>query len=177
MVGHAFDVLALVSPFPFFDLLVKGFRNAIFVTLVVTAALNWKVGLGLSLVTIVFSFALAGWAFRQLVFGVVFSWDLLRVLVLEQRRRPSPGKSCLAFAAPGLKTVRRRTYGKLSRDSEGGLVFQYRRFGLGPRHGLRLGQAAEYEVGKGLFYPSIVHAKATAGRSEYRLVFVCCRAT
>jgi len=171
MVGHAFDVLGLLSPFPFFDLLLKGFRNAIFFALVVAAALNWKVGLGLSLVAIVLSFALAGWALRLLVFGAVFSWDLLRVLVLEQRRRPSPDKPILAFAASGLKTVRRRTYGRLSRNSEGGLVFHYRRFSLGPRNGLPLGKAAEYEVGKGLFYPSIVHPKAVAGRSEYRLIF------
>jgi len=118
LVGHAFDVLALLSPFPFVDLLLKGFRNAIFVGLAVTAAINWKLGLAASLLVIAVSLALVGWAYRLLVFGVRFSWDLLRVLIMEWRRQPSSDKPILAFAARGLSSVPRRTYGKLSRDSK-----------------------------------------------------------
>ena len=169
MVGHAFDVLALLSPFPFLDLLLKGFRNAIFVALAVTAAINWKLGLAVSLALILISLALAGWAYRLLVFGVRFSWDLLRVLITQWRRQPSPDKPILVFAARGLTSVPHRTYGKLSRDSEGALVFRCRRFGLGPGRGLRLGSASEYEVGKGLFYPSIV--SPNADRTKHRLIF------
>jgi hypothetical protein len=169
LVGHAFDVLALLSPFPFVDLLLKGFRNAIFVGLAVTAAINWRLGLAASLLVIVVSLALVGWAYRLLVFGVRFSWDLLRVLIMEWRRQPSPDKPILAFAARGLGSVPRRTYGKLSRDSEGALVFQCRRFGVGPGRGLRLGNATEYEVGKGLFYPGIVSPNADG--SKYQLMF------
>ena len=168
MVGHAFDVLALLSPFPFLDLLLKGFRNAIFVALAVTAAVNWKLGLAASLALILVSLALAGWAYRLLVFGVRFSWDLLRVLITEWRRLPSPDKPILAFAAR-VTSVPRRTYGKLSRDSEGALVFQCRRFGVGPGRGLRLGNASEYEVGKGLLYPSLV--SPNADRTKYRVMF------
>src|SRR6516162_6457085 len=168
MVGHAFDVLALLSPFPFLDLLLKGFRNAVFGALAVTAVLNWKLGLAASLVVIAICLILAGWAYRLLIFGVRFSWDLLRLLVLEGRRQPSADKPILAFAAR-LTGVPRRTYGKLSRDSEGALVFHCRRFGVGPGRGLRLGNAAEYEVGKGLFYPSIVSPKA--GSNKYQLIF------
>src|SRR5215831_4551648 len=168
MVGHAFDVLALLSPLPFLDLLLKGFRNAVFAALAVTAVLNWKLGLAASLVVIAICLILAGWAYRLLVFGVRFSWDLLRLLVLEWRRQPSPDKPILAFAAR-LTGVPRRTYGRLSRDSEGALVFHCRRFGVGPGRGLRLGNAAEYEVGKGLFYPSIVSPKA--GSYKYQLIF------
>ena len=169
MVGHALDVLALVCPFPFLDLLLKGFRNAIFVALAVTAATDWKLGLAASLALILVSLALVGWAYRLLVFGVRFSWDLLRVLITEWRRVPPPGKPILAFAARGVTSVPRRTYGKLSRDSEGALVFQCRRFGVGPGPGLRLGSASEYEVGKGLLYPSLV--SPNADRTKYRLMF------
>lgn len=169
MVGHAFDVLALVTPFPFLDLLLKGFRNAIFVALAVTAAINWKLGLAASLVLILVSLALVGWAYRLLVFGARFSWDLLRVLITEWRRQPSPDKPVLAFAARGVTGVPRRTYGRLSRDSEGALVFQCRRFGVGPGRGIRLGNASEYEVGKGLLYPSLV--SPNADRTKYRLMF------
>jgi hypothetical protein len=169
MVGHAFDVLALLSPFPFLDLLLKGFRNAIFVALAVTAALNWKLGLAASLALILIALALAGWAYRLLIFGVRFSWDLLRVLITEWRRIPSPDKPILAFAGRGVTSLPHRTYGKLSRDSEGALVFQCRRFGVGPGRGLRLGNASEYEVGKGLLYPSLV--SPNADRTKYRLMF------
>ena len=168
MVGHAFDVLALLSPLPFLDLMLKGFRNAVFAALAATAVLNWKLGLAASLVVIAICLILAGWAYRLLIFGVRFSWDLLRLLVLEWRRQPSADKPILAFAAR-LTGVPRRTYGGLSRDSEGVLVFHCRRFGVGPGRGLRLGNAAEYEVGKGLFYPSIVSPKA--GSNKYQLIF------
>jgi hypothetical protein len=169
MVGHAFDVLALVCPFPFLDLLLKGFRNAILVALAVTTAIDWKLGLAASLALILVCLALAGWAYRLLVFGVRFSWDLLRVLLTQWRRVPSPDKPILAFAARGMARIPRRTYGKLSRDSEGALVFQCRRFGVGPGRGLRLGNASEYEVGKGLLYPSLV--SLNADRTKYRLMF------
>jgi hypothetical protein len=169
MVGHAFDVLALLSPFPFLDLLLKGFRNAIFVALAVTAAINWKLGLVASVTLILVSLVLAGWAYRLLVFGVRFSWDLFRVLITAWRRLPSDDKPILGFAGRGLASVPCRTYGKLSRDSEGALVFQCRRFGVGPHRGLRLGNTSEYEVGKGLLYPSIVSPKA--GGNKYKLVF------
>jgi hypothetical protein len=168
MLGHAFDVLALLSPFPFLDLLLKGFRNAIFVVLAVAAVMNWKLGLAFSLALILISFALAGWAYRLLVFGFRFSWDMLRVLLMGWRRKPSADKPILAFAAR-LAGVPRRTFGKLSRDSEGTLVFRCRRFGVGLGHELRLGNAAEYEVGKGLLYPSVV--SPNADHTKYKVVF------
>lgn len=169
MVGHAFDVLALLSPFPFLDLLLKGFRNAILLVLAVTAALNWKLGLAASLLLIVISLALAGWAYRLLVFGIRFSWDLLRVLMTTWRRQPSPGQPILAFATRDVAGVPRRTYGKLSRDAEGALIFQCRRLGVGPGRGLRLGSASEYELGRGLLYPSLV--SPGPDRTSYRLMF------
>src|SRR6516162_643091 len=168
MVGHAFDVLTLLSPLPFLDLMLKGFRNAVFAALAATAVLNWKLGLAASLVVIAICLILAGWAYRLLIFGVRFSWDLLRLLVLEWRRQPSADKPILAFAAR-LTGVPRRTYGKLSRDSEGALVFHCRRLGVGPGRGLRLGNANEYEVGKGLFYPGIVSPNADG--TKYQLMF------
>ena len=43
------------------------------------------------------------------------------------------------------------------------------RFGLGPGRGLRLGNASECEVGKGLLYPSLV--SPNTDRTKYRLMF------
>ncbi len=96
LVGHSFDVLAMISPFPFLDFLLKAVRNTIFAILAVTALLSPKIGLLLSLGVIVFSFLIFGWAWRMAFFGTVFAWGLLRVLAdggasETQSRRPSAG--------------------------------------------------------------------------------------
>ena len=49
LVGHSFDVLAMISPFPFLDFLLKAVRNTIFAILAITALLSPKVGVLLSL--------------------------------------------------------------------------------------------------------------------------------
>src|SRR6516225_7867812 len=49
LVGHAFDVLAMVSPFPFLDFLLKAARNGIFAVLAITAIISPQLGVLLSL--------------------------------------------------------------------------------------------------------------------------------
>src|SRR5262249_11155879 len=81
MVGQALDVLALLSPFTFLDFILKTVRNGIFVALAATTVVSREAGLVFSLAIILVSFLIARWSFRLLVFGVVFSWGLLRLLV------------------------------------------------------------------------------------------------
>ena len=45
LVGHCFDVIALISPFPFVDFMVKTIRNGIFAILFVTSLISPRVGL------------------------------------------------------------------------------------------------------------------------------------
>ena len=54
LVGHSFDVLALISPFPFLDFLLKTIRNTIFAVLAITALISPRLGLLLCLGVIVF---------------------------------------------------------------------------------------------------------------------------
>ena len=87
--GHCFDVLALISPFPFVDFVLKAIRNIIFAILLGTSIVSPHLGLLLSLIVIVVSFTLFGWALRLAFFGSYFAWSLLQMLVLEMQETPS----------------------------------------------------------------------------------------
>jgi hypothetical protein len=155
MIGEAFDVLALLSPFPFLDIFFKGVRNALFLLIALSAFLSREAGLAISLAIILVSFLLARWAFRLLVFGTVFSWGILRVMGLGSRATPSEGDSVSAFSA-GVRGIPRRTYGWLRLEPDGSLAFRHRPWLVGGTRTVNLGPAAAHEVGRGLFFPSIL---------------------
>jgi len=155
MVGQALDVLALLSPFPFLDFLLKAVRNGIFVALAVTTVVSREAGLVFSLAIILVSFLIARWSFRLMVLGIVFSWGLLRLLVFGSLVTPTSGDSVSAFSA-GIKEVPKRTYGWLRLESDRTLAFRYRPWLVGATRTVNLGAASAYDVGKGLFFPSIV---------------------
>src|SRR5215472_7552728 len=73
LLGHCFDVLALISPFPFVDFLLKLIRNIIFAVLLGASIISPHLGMLLSLVVIIISFMAFGWALRLSVFGIVFA--------------------------------------------------------------------------------------------------------
>src|SRR5271157_5057882 len=143
LVGHSFDVLAMISPFPFLDFLLKAVRNTIFAILAITALVWPKIGLLLSLVVIVFSFLIFGWALRMAVFGTIFSWELLRVLILGEQVKPNRGDRIPTFTAR-LGKLPRRTYGHLSLSDEGTLLFCYRRLLVGPQNIIKVGRSASF---------------------------------
>lgn len=155
MVGQALDVLVLLSPFPFLDFLLKAVRNSMLVLLAVVTVINRQAGLALSLAIIFVSFLVARWSFRLLVFGVVSSWGILRLILLDSTTTPEKGDSVSAFSA-GLKEVPKRTYGWLRREPDNTLAFRYRPWLVGATRTVNLGPAFDYDAGKGLFFPSIV---------------------
>src|SRR5271165_2120346 len=150
LVGHSFDVLAMISPFPFLDFLLKAVRNTIFAILAVTALLSPKLGLLLALGVIVFSFLIFGWALRMAFFGTVFAWSLLRVLIMEEQVKPNRGDIVQGFTARVSK-LPRRTYGHLSLSDDGTLLFCYRRLLLGPQKTIKVGWSESFAVGQGVF--------------------------
>jgi hypothetical protein len=155
MVGHSFDVLAMISPFPFLDFLLKATRNVLFAVLLITALLSPVLGVILSLALIVVSFLLFGWALRLSFFGSVFAWSLLRTLVMHEHVKPSPGEKVSAFTAQVSK-LPRRTYGHLYLSEDGDLLFCYRRLLVGPRSTIRVGHASSFAVGQGIFSPCVI---------------------
>lgn len=168
LVGHSFDVLAMISPFPFLDFLLKTIRNIVFAVLAITALVSPHLGLLLSLGLIVFSFLIFGWALRTAVFGTVFALGLLRVLLFEAQDKPNPGESVPAFSTR-VRNVPRRTYGRLNTGQDGTLMFGYRRLLVGPEKKVLVGKASSFEVGQGIFSPSVIEPIESAGK--HRVVF------
>ena len=168
LVGHSFDVLALISPFPFLDFLLKTIRNTIFAVLAITVFISPRLGLLLCLGVIVFSFLIFGWALRTAVFGTVFALGLLRVLLFDAQDRPNLGDSVPAFSTR-VRTVPRRTYGRLHTGQDGTLMFGYRRLLVGSEKKLLVGKASSFEVGQGIFFPSVIEPIESAGK--HRVVF------
>lgn len=155
LVGHAFDVLAMISPFPFLDFLLKAVRNTIFAVLATTALLSPRLGLLLSLAIIVVSFLLFGWALRMAFFGIIFAWSLLRLLTMEVHVKLERGDRVPAFTSRVGK-LPRRTYGHLSLSEDGTLLFCYRRLLLGPQGTIKVGRSESFAVGQGVFFPTVI---------------------
>jgi hypothetical protein len=170
MLGETFDVLALLSPFPFLDVLLKAARNGLFVLLAVATLISREAGLTLSLITILVSFVLARWAARLLVFGTVFSWGILRVMGFGSQKVPDEGATVSAFSAR-VKGLPRRTYGRLCEEPDGSLAFRHRPWLVGGARTVNLGPSPGFEVGKGLFFPSIVRptGKSDGYTAAFRL--------
>jgi len=168
VVGHAANVLALLSPVPYFDLGVKLFRAAILLTVVGCAIVNPTLGLIASLIVIGVSAILFWFALRLLILGSVFALDVLALAIAG--RTASPGTSIRAFTMGKIQGIPRRTLGRLSRDANGILEFRYPRMMFGPARRVRLEDAAQYEVGRGLLYPSIVLPKGDTHELQFRLL-------
>jgi len=95
---------------------------------------------------------LAGWSFRLMVFGSVFTWDL--VSFRKSRFKVEPDSNWM-FTAREVNKTPIRTYGKLSRGPQGELVLNYRPWLFLPRRTLTL-PPGKYAVGRGLFYSEII---------------------
>jgi hypothetical protein len=168
LLGHCFDVLALISPFPFVDFLLKAIRNLIFAVLLGTSIVSPRLGLLLSLVVIVVSFLAFGWALRLSFFGSLYATSLLVLLLFDWHEHPSKDGHVRAFSA-GVKGATNRTYGKLSHADDGSLIFKCRRLLIGPQKTVVVGRAAGFAVGRGIFHPTVVEPIESAGK--HRVVF------
>ena len=168
LLGHCFDVLALLSPFPFVDFVLKLIRNVIFAILLIASLIRPHLGLVLCLAVIVVSFLLFGWALRLSFFGTRYAWSLLQTLMFDLREKPSPGEGVPAFSS-AVKNISRRTYGKLLSRDDGSLVFCYRRLLVGPEKTVVIGRTTGFSVGRGVFHPTVVEPIESAGK--HRVVF------
>jgi hypothetical protein len=168
LLGHCFDVLALLSPFPFVDFVLKAIRNLIFAILLSTSIISPHLGLLLSLAVIIVSFLLFGWALRLSFFGALFAWGLLEMLLLDIQEKPSREQGVRAFSS-GVRNVKRRTYGKLSPREDGSLEFRYRRMLVGPEKAVVVGRGNSFSVARGVFHPTVVEPIESANKN--RVVF------
>jgi hypothetical protein len=154
MASHAINVLILLSPWGAIDAALKAARTTLLGALVVTSAIDPWLGALLSLVVIVGSYFIAGWAFRLTVCGTVFCWDFL---TLRRLRFVPPENDSRMFAGPNFSGVPVRTYGRLARRTAGELEFVYRPWPWRPvRRAAVPATAAELAIGRGMLFSDIV---------------------
>lgn len=152
LAAHAINMLILISPFGTVDAGLKAFRTFLLSTVTVTGFANPMVGLVWSLLLILASWFLAGWAFRLTVCGTQFIWDYL---TFGRTRFQPDAKGNAMFLAREINKVPIRTYGTLARNDAGELVFTYRPWLLLAPRTLTLAQGS-YAVGKGVFHSEVV---------------------
>ncbi|MBV8552669.1 MAG: hypothetical protein JOY54_15335, partial [Acidobacteriaceae bacterium] len=169
LVGHSIDVLLLLNPFPFLDVLLKGFRVGVFALLVGTSLISRTAGLALSLLIILICALCAGWAFRVAVFGSVFAWDLLRTMLLGLKREPDTVQGIRCFSVSRRWRIPKRTYGRLVLSPKNTLEFCYRRWGFGPLRRVTLSGDVPFELGRGLLQPSLIVLEEAS--DKFRILF------
>jgi hypothetical protein len=164
LASHAINVLILLSPWGAIDAALKAARTALLGLLVAAATINPWWGAALSLVVIVVAYFVAGWSFRLMIFGTIFSWEFLS----GRRHRFTPAANANAmFAGANLTGVPVRTYGRLVRRDDGTLEFFYRPWLVRPvRVAPVSAEAASLAVGRGWFFSDV---DAADGRTLFTL--------
>lgn len=164
LASHAINVLILLSPWGAIDAALKGARTALLglVTAVATTDPRW--GAIFSVGIIIFSYFVAGWAFRLTVFGSIFSWEFL---TLRCRRFRPKGDANRIFAGANFPEVPVRTYGKLVKRADSGLEFVYKPWLVMPeRVAVVPAELPSIAVGKGAFFSNVI---AADGRTLFLL--------
>lgn len=152
LASNAINVLILLSPFSTVDAALKGFRTAVLASVAGSSFVNPWIGAAWALVIILFSWLIAGWSFRLSHFGLVFVWDFFTGR--RNRFKPDPKENKM-FLGCKTQKVPTRTYGKLSQNEKGELVFNYRPWLVLPLRTIVLPPGI-YEAGRGLFYSEVI---------------------
>lgn len=153
LASHAINVLILLSPWGAIDAALKGARTALLGLITITSTMNPTISAGLSIVVIIVSYFVAGWAFRLTIFGTIFSWEF--VTRRCSRFQPAAEGNAM-FAGAHLTGVPIRSYGRLNRRADGGFEFGYRPWlFLAPRVA-PVPAASTLAVGTGAFFSDIV---------------------
>jgi hypothetical protein len=152
LASNAINVLIILSPFTSVDAALKGFRLAILGTVTASAWANPWIGAAWALVIILVSYFIAGWSLRLSHFGLVLTWDFF---TFRRVRFTPDAQANKMFLGRSVNKVPIRTYGKLSRNTAGRLVLDYRPWLVLPRRTLEL-PAGQYAVGRGAFFSEIV---------------------
>ena len=164
--SNAINILILLSPFTTVDTALKTFRTTVLASVVGSAALgSWTghpwIGAVWALVIILISYLIAGWSFRLSHFGLVFLWEFFTG---SKRRFHPDAKENNMFLGRKIEKAPTRTYGKLSRNDKGELIFNYRPWLVLPQRTLTL-PAGNYETGRGLFYSEILRVEGNSAKT------------
>jgi hypothetical protein len=166
LASNAINILILLSPFTTVDAALKAFRASVLASVAGAGLVgHWSghpwIGATWALVIILISYFVAGWSFRLSHFGIVFIWKFFSGG--RYRFHPDPKENKM-FLGRKVERVPTRTYGKLSRNDQGELVFHYHPWLVLPRRTLIL-PPGNYEAGRGLFYSEILLVEGKAART------------
>ena len=143
----------------------KAFRTTILASVAGSAFINPWLGAAWALIILIISYFIAGWSFRLSHFGLVFIWEFFTGG--KYRFKPD-AKENKMFLGRKTEKVPTRTFGRLSRNDQGELVFNYHPWLVLPRRTLIL-PAGTYETGRGLFYSEILRVEGDSARTIFLL--------
>lgn len=167
LVSHTINILILLCPFSSIDFLLKMARNTVLVILLAATLIHPYLGLAVSLVIVFLAYLAAGRSFRFMVFGSLFSFDIL----LGRSTEYSPNNSKIhAFTGEDLPDVPAMSYGSLSRSSNATLEFTYRPWLIFPERRINTQQlSANCEIGRGTISPIVL--KTRKKHTSYQTLF------
>jgi hypothetical protein len=164
LASHAINVLILLSPWGAIDAALKAARTGLLGLVTAAAITDPRWGAIFSILIIIVSYFIAGWAFRLTVYGAVFSWEFLTRRCL--RFSPQPDRNKL-FAGANFTDVPVRTYGRLVRGAGGRLEFIYRPWMFLTQQMAPVpAENSSLAVGEGMFSSDII---AADGRTLFLL--------
>lgn len=152
VVGHAINVLILLSPWGAVDTVLKGLRTSVLSLVAATAYIDPVVGVTISAVIVVAAYFMAGWAFRLMVFGTEFTWDFFTFRSKRFRLLADGNK---LFTAREIDQVPMRTYGRLFQEADGKLIFRFRPWLVLPERTVEIPRDG-LVVGQGVFYSEVL---------------------
>jgi hypothetical protein len=152
VVGHAINVLILLSPWGGLDTALKAMRTSVLSLVAATAYIDPVVGATLSVVIILLSYLMAGWAFRLMVFGTEFTWDFF---TFRHHRFKLLADGNKLFTAREISGAPMRTYGRLHQEAGGKLLFKFRPWLVLPERTVEVPRDG-LVVGKGVFYSEVL---------------------
>lgn len=155
LVSHAINILILVSPFGTVDAALKSLRTGLLATVAGTSFVDDRLGAAWALVIVLACLPLAGWALRLAIFGHVFAWDYVS---LARTRTRVGGGPLRAFLARRVGHAPRRTYGTVSRDPAGNMVFTWRPWLVGSPRSVQL-PASAHAIGRGLLHSELLETR------------------
>ena len=161
VVAHAINVLILLSPWGGLDTALKGIRTSVLSLVAATAYIDPVVGATLSVVIIILAYFMAGWAFRLMIFGSVFSWDFF---TLRRRRFQLLADGNRLFTAREISGAPMRTYGRLQQEGDGKLRFKFRPWLMLPERTVEVPRDG-LVVGKGVFYSEVLGFDKSADKN------------
>lgn len=160
---HSMHVIALVSPFGIIDTGLKFGRLGLLGMIALLSFISPLLGMLICTVIILISYFIAGWSFRLLIFGSLLSWDLL--LFRHRRQNPSDDVIARGFLCRTIENAPVRSYGRLSRNHNGKLLFHYRPWLMAPEQRLEL-STENLSIQRGIVSP--IAQERSSGSDEPR---------